>query len=168
MKKDWELTQSQSEDEKEGNKIAKTMFLFGILTLVGLFIFGSVSEDVDTQTVLAVASIIFITVSILWSIRRKLTAYFFSFLGLIAVYFVFGLVTQALGVCPFSYGVMTFTIIFAFMFWIGADGRLTWDDAGKGLLFLIICFVANYSGWLGRMNDIINALLTGNIPTLGV
>ena len=168
MKRDWEFTNTESEDE-EKNRVAYMMFFFGVVILIGLFIFGNISDDVDLQTILAIASILFITISILWSIRRKLQTYFLSFLGLISIYFGLGWLLEVTGVISngFSYGAVTFVIIFAFMFWIGTDGKLTWDDFGKGLLFMIVCGVVNETGWLGNMNELVNGLLAGNIPFLG-
>ena len=146
------------------NKAVWTLFLVGLAFLILLFITGAVTDNLEVQRVLMLASVGLIVSSILWGIRRKIASVIISYGILLVVYFVCALVAWVLVGQVYSWGWMTITIISAFVFWLSHDKQITWDDGGKTLLFVILMGVANWSGWLGNVDGMIATLLSGQLP----
>lgn len=151
-----------------GNKRIKTphlIFAFGVILLILLFLFGSISDDIDTQMVIIWVSVFAIAVSILWGVRKRIFSIIASFLILVAIYYISGCAVDMLGLGePYSYGLMTFLLISVFVFWVSLDSSVSWGDAGKVMLFVIIMYAMNVSGWLPEVNDMIATYFGSGLP----
>lgn len=147
-------------------KLTHVLFMFGLISLFLLFAYGSLYDDLDTQRILMYISVIAITVSILWGIRAKLYAVVLSFIILIVSYFVLGVILDTAGVVDetFSFGIITFSIIGVFVYWLNSDKTIGLDDIGKTALFLIVSTIINMNGWIGEANELVETAIQGGLP----
>lgn len=146
-------------------KVPYLLFALGIVMLVALFIYGNLYEDADVQGVLIWISLFAIVVSIAWTIRKKLIAVILAFAALLSIYYACGLALDLMNSeIAYSYGIVTFIIIGAFVFWISTDNEISWGDIGKIALFAILMYIINATAWLSGVNEITASYFTGGLP----
>ena len=150
---------------KRDTPMPYSMFAIGVMLLIGLFIYGNVSDDANTTNTLVWVSLFFIGASIIFMLRKRVIAIAMGFMLLLTIYYVSGLAMGWLNMdVVYSYGVATFLVLSVFVMWVGIDVKLNYGDFAKVILFTIISYVINASGWLGSVNEIVATYMAGGLP----
>lgn len=156
--KDYEFVQvgqDKSETPTSQTKIPYILFGIGVILLLALFLLTNFSDNGDLQNAILWISVFAIVASILYGVRNKLYTVIIAFLILLTVYFIVGWILGALGIVQYSYGVITFLIIGVWVFWLSRDSKISIDDIGKVVIFILATYIINQSGWLGQVNTMV-------------
>lgn len=131
-----------------------------VLLTIGIFLNNGAIGLTPLQ-LLTIIAVGLIALSVVMSFRHRLFLSVITFGILLAIYFFEGITLAYFGAipAPFSIGAVSIIFLWAFTHWISYEG-LKWNDMIKFIVFIILAYVFNITGWIPQMDALVDGFIS--------